>query len=102
MTAPNPLAARRRTNSSSFSGAVPSSREASVVRGAMTNRFAISFPQLNFSEDQTAISVRSDPALRPRHHARGKSSLRRIAAHDRFALLVAQHGLDVAKALRRE
>ena len=53
MVAPNPLAARRRTNSSSLSGAVPSSWEASVVSGAIANRLAISRPQLNLKGDQT-------------------------------------------------
>src|SRR5882762_4224697 len=60
MVAPNPLAARRRTNSSSFSVAVPSSWEESVVSGAITNRFAISRPLLNRKGDQTTI----DPNLR--------------------------------------
>src|SRR6185503_5502979 len=55
MAAPNPLAARRRTNSSSLSGAVPSSWDASVVSGAIANRFAISRPQLNLKGDQTTI-----------------------------------------------
>src|SRR5450432_88704 len=55
MTAPNPLAARRRTNSSSCSLAVPSSWEESVVSGAIANRFAISRPQLNLKGDQTTI-----------------------------------------------
>src|SRR6516162_7343565 len=55
MVAPNPLAARRRTNSSSLSVTVPSSWEESVVSGAITNRFAISRPQLNRNEDQTTI-----------------------------------------------
>src|SRR5205085_8303527 len=63
MVAPNPLAARRRTNSSSFSVAVPSSWEESVVSGAIANRFAISRPLLNLKGDQTTIdrtSVRSE------------------------------------------
>src|ERR1700692_2084880 len=60
MVAPNPLAARRRTNSSSFSVAVPSSWEESVVSGAMANRFAISRPQLNLKGDQTTIDQISD------------------------------------------
>src|SRR6476646_7122961 len=55
MVAPNPPAARRRTNSSSFSAAVPSSWEESVVSGAITNRFAISRPLLNLKGDQTTI-----------------------------------------------
>src|ERR1700694_3388086 len=55
MVAPNPLAARRRTNSSSFLVAVPSSCEESVVSGAIANRFAISRPQLNLKGDQTTI-----------------------------------------------
>src|SRR5690242_6044536 len=55
MTAPNPLAARRRTNSSSLSGAVPSSWEESVVSGAIANRFAICSPLLNLRGDQTTI-----------------------------------------------
>ena len=60
MAAPNPPAARRRTNSSSSSVAVPSSWEASVVSGAMANRFAISRPQLNLRGDQTTIDRTSD------------------------------------------
>jgi hypothetical protein len=60
MVAPNPLAARRRTNSSSFSVAVPSSWEESVVSGAITKRFAISRPQLNLKGDQTTIDQTSD------------------------------------------
>src|ERR1700692_973339 len=60
MTAPNPLAARRRTNSSSCSAAVPSSWEESVVSGAIANRFAISRPLLNLSGDQTIIDQTSD------------------------------------------
>src|SRR6202012_578159 len=59
MTTPNPPAARRRTNASSLSGAVPSSWDASVVSGAMTNRFAVSRPQLNLSGDQTRIAKTS-------------------------------------------
>src|SRR5258707_4089948 len=59
MVAPNPLAARRRTNSSSFSVAVPSSWEESVVSGAMANRFAISRPLLNLKGDQTTIDQTS-------------------------------------------
>jgi hypothetical protein len=59
MTAPNPLAARRRTNSSSFSAAVPSSWDESVVSGAIANRFAISRPQLNLKGDQTTIDQTS-------------------------------------------
>src|SRR5712675_2783053 len=59
MVAPNPLAARRRTNSSSFSVAVPSSWEASVVSGAIANRFAISRPVLNLKGDQTTIDQTS-------------------------------------------
>src|SRR5215218_2531352 len=55
MVTPNPLAARRRTNSSSLSGAVPSSCEESVVSGAIANRFAVSRPQLNLKGDQTTI-----------------------------------------------
>src|SRR6478752_4739605 len=58
MTAPKPLAARRRTNSSSSSAAVPSSLDASVVSGAMANRFAISRPQLNLKGDQTTIDLK--------------------------------------------
>src|SRR4051812_36321560 len=60
MVAPNPLAARRRTNSSSFSVAVPSSWEESVVSGAIANRFAISRPLLNLKGDQTTIDRTSD------------------------------------------
>src|ERR1700686_2875173 len=60
MVAPNPLAARRRTNSSSFSVAVPSSWEESVVSGAIANRFAVSRPQLNLKGDQTTIDQTSD------------------------------------------
>jgi hypothetical protein len=60
MAAPNPLAARRRTNSSSFSVAVPSSWEESVVSGAIANRFAISRPLLNLKGDQTTIDQTSD------------------------------------------
>jgi hypothetical protein len=60
MVAPNPLAERRRTNSSSFSVAVPSSWDESVVSGAMTNRFAISCPLLNRKGDQTTINQTSD------------------------------------------
>src|ERR1051325_4889544 len=63
MVAPNPLAARRRTNSSSLSGAVPSSREESVVSGAIANRFAISRPQLNLKGDQTTIDRTSTHKL---------------------------------------
>src|ERR1700755_1017413 len=59
MVAPNPLAARRRTNSSSFSVAVPSSWEESVVSGAIANRFAISRPLLNLKGDQTTIDQTS-------------------------------------------
>src|SRR5215472_11062151 len=59
MAAPNPLAARRRTNSSSFSVAVPSSWEESVVSGAIANRFAISCPLLNLKGDQTTIDQTS-------------------------------------------
>src|SRR5579872_1424980 len=55
MMAPNPLAARRRTNSSSFSAAAPSSWEESVVSGAIAKRFAISRPLLNLKGDQTTI-----------------------------------------------
>src|ERR1700754_5141215 len=55
MAAPNPLAARRRTNSSSFSAAVPSSFEESVVSGAIANRLAILSPLLNLIGDQTTI-----------------------------------------------
>src|SRR5476651_1251737 len=55
MVAPNPPAARRRTNPSSFSVAVPSSWEESVVSGAIANRFAISRPLLNLKGDQTTI-----------------------------------------------
>jgi hypothetical protein len=60
MVAPNPLAARRRTNSSSFSVAVPSPLEESVVSGAIANRFAISCPLLNLKGDQTTINQTSD------------------------------------------
>jgi hypothetical protein len=60
MVAPNPLAARRRTNSSSFSVTVPSSLEESVVSGAIANRFAISRPLLNLKIDQTTIDHTSD------------------------------------------
>ncbi len=55
MVAANPLAARRRKNASSLSVAVPSSCDELVVRGAITNRFAISSPHLNLRGDQTAI-----------------------------------------------
>src|ERR1700752_1226850 len=60
MLAPNPLAARRRTNSISFSVAVPSSWDESVVSGAIANRFAISRPLLNLKGDQTTINQTSD------------------------------------------
>src|SRR3982074_610468 len=60
MVAPNPLAARRRTNSISFSVAVPSSWDESVVSGAIANRFAISRPLLNLIGDQTTINQTSD------------------------------------------
>src|SRR5215472_12657836 len=40
---------------SSLSVTVPSSWEESVVSGAITNRFAISRPQLNRNGDQTTI-----------------------------------------------
>src|SRR3954465_3741398 len=60
MVAPNPLAERRRTNLSSCSVTVPSSWEASVVSGAITNRFAISRPQLNRKGDQTATDQTPD------------------------------------------
>jgi translation initiation factor 2 beta subunit (eIF-2beta)/eIF-5 len=72
MTAPNPLAARRRTNSSSFSGAVPSSWDESVVSGAIANRFAISRPQLNLKGDQTTIDRTSNipQAVQQRMEAR--------------------------------
>src|ERR1700743_2252743 len=60
MVAPKPLAARRRTNSSSFSVAVPSSWEALVVSGAIPTRFAISCPLLNLNGDQTTIDQTSD------------------------------------------
>src|SRR5436190_785665 len=63
MVAPNPLAARRRTKSSSFSVAVPSSWEESVVSGAIANRFAISRPQLNLKADQTTIDRTSTHKL---------------------------------------
>src|SRR6476469_155270 len=63
MVTPNPLAARRRTNSSSLSGAVPSSWEESVVSGAIANRFAISRPQLNLKGDQTTIDRTSTQRL---------------------------------------
>jgi hypothetical protein len=60
MVAPNPLAARRRTNSSSFSVAVPSSWEESVVSGAIANRFAISRPLLNLKGDHATINQTPD------------------------------------------
>src|SRR6185437_13605523 len=60
MVAPNPLAARRRTNSSSLSVAVPSSWEELVVSGAITNRFSISCPLLNLKGDQTTIDQTSN------------------------------------------
>src|SRR6201989_86017 len=63
MTAPNPPAARRRTNSSSYSVTVPSSWDASVVSGAIANRFAISRPQLNLKGDQTTIDRTSTHTL---------------------------------------
>src|SRR5215207_5199383 len=59
MVAPNPLAARRLTNSSSSSVVVPSSWEESVVSGAIANRFAISRPLLNLKGDQTTIDQTS-------------------------------------------
>src|SRR4051812_709847 len=55
MMAPKPLAARRRTNSSSCSVAVPSSWEESVVSGAIANRFGILSPLLNLKVDQRTI-----------------------------------------------
>src|SRR6516165_8143683 len=64
MAAPNPLAARRRTNSSSSSVAVPSSWEESVVSGAIAKRFAISRPLLNRKGDQTTIDQTPDIAVR--------------------------------------
>src|SRR4051794_18639619 len=60
MVAPNPLPARRRTNSSSFSVAVPSSWEESVVSGVIAKRLAISRPLLNLKGDQTTINQTSD------------------------------------------
>jgi hypothetical protein len=63
MVAPNPLAARRLTNSISFSVAVPSSWEESVVSGAIANRFAISRPLLNLKGDQTTIDQTSTMQL---------------------------------------
>src|SRR3954464_9543191 len=63
MVNPNPLAACRRTNSSSFSVAVPSSWEESVVSGAIANRFAVSRPQLNLKADQTTIDRTSTHKL---------------------------------------
>src|SRR6478752_8508013 len=63
MVAPNPPAARRRTNSSSCSVAVPSSWDESVVSGAIANRFAISRPQLNLKGDQTTIDRTSTQRL---------------------------------------
>src|SRR6478609_3902387 len=70
MVAPNPLAARRRTNSSSCSVAVPSSWEESVVSGAIAKRFAISRPQLNLKGDQTNIDQTSDILQAGRHRLR--------------------------------
>src|SRR3974390_1704047 len=67
MVAPNPLAARRRTNWSSFSVAVPSSWDESVFSGAITNRFPISRPLLNRKGDQTTIDQTSDIPQAKRH-----------------------------------
>src|SRR5246127_806928 len=55
MVVPKPLAARRRTNSSSWSVTAPSSWDESVVSGAIANRFAVSRPLLNLKGDQTSI-----------------------------------------------
>src|SRR3954453_8733121 len=63
MVAPNPVAARRRTNSSSSSVDVPFSWEESVVSGAIANRFAISRPQLKLKGDQTIIDRTSTHKL---------------------------------------
>jgi hypothetical protein len=60
MVAPNPLVARRRTNSSSSSVAVPSLWDESVVSGAITNRFATSRPQLNRKGDQITTDQTSN------------------------------------------
>jgi hypothetical protein len=73
MVAPNPLAARRRTNSSSFSVAVPSSWEESVVSGAIANRFAISRPLLNLKGDQTTIDQTSVSPQAGRHRMEARS-----------------------------
>jgi hypothetical protein len=73
MVAPNPLAARRRTNSSSFSVAVPSSWEESVVSGAIANRFAISRPLLNLKGDQTTIDQTSVIPQAGRHRMESRS-----------------------------
>src|SRR4051794_1906757 len=73
MVAPNPLAARRRTNSSSFSVAVPSSWEESVVSGAIANRFAISRPLLNLKGDQTTIDQTSVIPQAGRHRMEARS-----------------------------
>src|SRR3977135_1725914 len=73
MGAPNPLAARRRTNSSSFSVAVPSSWEESVVSGAIANRFAISRPLLNLKGDQTTIDQTSDIPQAGKHRMEARS-----------------------------
>src|SRR3954462_7441628 len=67
MTAPKPLAARRRTNSSSPSVAVPSSWEESVVSGAIANRFAVCCPLLNRKGDQTTIDQTSVIPQAARH-----------------------------------
>jgi translation initiation factor 2 beta subunit (eIF-2beta)/eIF-5 len=73
MVAPNPLAARRRTNSSSFSVAVPSSWEESVVSGAIAKRFAISRPLLNRKGDQTTIDQTSDIPQAGQHRMEARS-----------------------------
>src|SRR5450631_4494057 len=73
MVAPNPPAARRRTNPSSCSVAVPSSWEESVVSGAIANRFAISRPHLNLSGDQTTIDQTSDIPQAGRHRVEARS-----------------------------
>src|SRR6266404_5128109 len=94
MVAPNPLAARRRTNSSSFSVAVPSSWEESVVSGAIANRFAISRPLLNLKGDQTTIDQTSvvPQAGRHRMEARSlqidKASSKADASNRRYGALV--------------
>src|SRR4051795_10235409 len=84
MVAPNPLAARRRTNSSSFSVAVPSSLEESVVSGAIANRFAVSCPLLNLKGDQTTIDRTLDSSQDGLPFAKPIASPRISESEDRF------------------